>query len=61
MQSTRAFVNYLYWLPAPLGHFGTSQDIAPAVACQASDEACFITGSDITVDGGFSIYSAYYR
>ena len=39
----------------PLGHFGLPRDIASAVAYLASDDACFITGSDITVDGGFSI------
>ncbi len=39
----------------PLGHFGLPQDIASAVAYLASDDACFITGSDIAVDGGFSI------
>lgn len=39
----------------PLGRFGILQDIASAVAYLASDDACFITGSDIAVDGGFSI------
>ncbi|WP_393947160.1 SDR family NAD(P)-dependent oxidoreductase [Kluyvera intermedia] len=39
----------------PLGRFGIPQDIASAVAYLASDDACFITGSDIAVDGGFSI------
>ncbi|WEJ85008.1 SDR family NAD(P)-dependent oxidoreductase [Kluyvera intermedia] len=40
---------------APLGRFGIPQDIASAVAYLASGDACFITGSDIAVDGGFSI------
>ncbi|WP_436922634.1 SDR family oxidoreductase [Klebsiella pneumoniae] len=39
----------------PLGRFGLPQNIASAVAYLASDDACFITGSDIAVDGGFSI------
>ncbi|VDZ83644.1 SDR family oxidoreductase [Kluyvera intermedia] len=39
----------------PLGRFGIPQDIASAVAYLASDDTCFITGSDIAVDGGFSI------
>lgn len=39
----------------PLGRFGLPQDIASAVAYLASDDACFITGADIAVDGGFSI------
>ena len=35
-----------------VGRQGTPQDVAAAVAFLASDEAGFITGSDITVDGG---------
>ncbi|MYA49291.1 MAG: glucose 1-dehydrogenase [Chloroflexi bacterium] len=35
-----------------VGRQGTPQDVAAAVAFLASDEADFITGSDITVDGG---------
>lgn len=33
----------------------TPQDIAAAVAFLASDEACFITGARLVVDGGFSV------
>ena len=36
----------------PLGRFGTSEDMANAVAFLASDEASFITGQIISVDGG---------
>ena len=36
----------------PLGRQGTPRDIAHAVAFLASDEACFITGQVLTVDGG---------
>ncbi len=36
----------------PLGHFGDVQDIANAVAFLASDEAAFITGQVLAVDGG---------
>ncbi|MFK3981035.1 SDR family NAD(P)-dependent oxidoreductase [Micromonospora sp. NPDC050397] len=39
----------------PLGRFGTTDDIARAVAFFASDDAAFITGSLLTVDGGISI------
>ncbi|WP_284602250.1 SDR family NAD(P)-dependent oxidoreductase [Dickeya dadantii] len=39
----------------PLGRFGQPQDIASIVAYLSSDEASFITGADIAVDGGFSI------
>lgn len=35
-----------------VGRQGTPQDVAAAVVFLASDEADFITGSDITVDGG---------
>ncbi|MBV9583189.1 MAG: SDR family oxidoreductase [Chloroflexi bacterium] len=36
----------------PLGHFGEPADIAAAVAFVCSDEAKFMTGSVMTVDGG---------
>jgi 3-oxoacyl-[acyl-carrier protein] reductase len=36
----------------PLGRFGTTEEIAAAVAFLASDEAAFITGQILGVDGG---------
>jgi len=36
----------------PLGHFGTVEDIANAVTFLASDEAGYITGQVLAVDGG---------
>jgi 3-oxoacyl-[acyl-carrier protein] reductase len=36
----------------PLGRFGTTEEIADAVAFLASDEARFITGQVLAVDGG---------
>ncbi|WP_328919597.1 SDR family oxidoreductase [Streptomyces sp. NBC_00208] len=39
----------------PLGRFGTTDDIAKAVVFLASENAAFITGALLTVDGGFSI------
>ena len=37
----------------PWGRLGTSEDIAHAVAFLASDEADYITGSTLRVDGGY--------
>jgi 3-oxoacyl-[acyl-carrier protein] reductase len=36
----------------PLGRFGTPEEVAYAVSFLASDEAAFITGAVLTVDGG---------
>ena len=37
-----------------LGHYGTGDDIAAAVAHLASDDAKFITGAAVAVDGGYA-------
>ena len=37
----------------PLGRTGTPQDVASGVAFLASDEAAFITGAELVIDGGF--------
>ena len=39
----------------PAGYLGTARDIAGAVAFLASDEARYITGHVLTVDGGMSL------
>ena len=36
----------------PLGRFGTVDDVANAIAFLASDEASYITGQVLVVDGG---------
>ena len=37
----------------PLGRLGTGEDVAKATAFLLSDDACFITGQTLGVDGGY--------
>ena len=39
---------------APLGRFGTTEEVAKLVLFFASDESSFITGQDLAIDGGFT-------
>jgi NAD(P)-dependent dehydrogenase (short-subunit alcohol dehydrogenase family) len=39
----------------PLGRWGRPADVGAAVAFLASDAAGFVTGTTLTVDGGFTI------
>jgi 3-oxoacyl-[acyl-carrier protein] reductase len=38
----------------PMGHMGRPEDIGALVAFLASEKAAYITGTNITVDGGLS-------
>ncbi|MFO7819058.1 MAG: SDR family oxidoreductase [Halanaerobacter sp.] len=38
----------------PLGRLGEPDEVAQAVVFLASDEASFVTGSDLLVDGGYT-------
>jgi Dehydrogenases with different specificities (related to short-chain alcohol dehydrogenases) len=38
----------------PMGRFGTPLEIADALVFLASDESTFMTGSEVTIDGGFT-------
>ena len=40
----------------PLGRFGTAEDVANAVLYLASEEASFVNGLALTVDGGMTCY-----
>ena len=44
-----------YLKEVPLGRFGEPEDIARAVLFLASEEAGFITGTDLVVDGGATV------
>lgn len=41
--------------PIPMGFAGDSRDIAAAVFFLASDEARFVTGTELVVDGSMSV------
>jgi glucose 1-dehydrogenase len=43
----------------PLGHMGQPENIAAAVAWAASEEASYVTGTTIVVDGGMSLYPKF--
>lgn len=40
----------------PLGRIGTAEDIAYGVLYLASDEASFVTGAELIIDGGFTAH-----
>lgn len=44
----------------PMGAFQTAEDMAAAVAYLASDDARFVTGTKIVVDGGRTECDSYH-
>ena len=38
----------------PLGRIGEPEDIAPGILYLASDEASFVTGTELVIDGGMT-------
>jgi 3-oxoacyl-[acyl-carrier protein] reductase len=49
---TRTGSKHSTWDEIPLGRLGKPEDLANAVAFLVSDNASFITGEDLRVDGG---------
>ncbi|MGM3309162.1 SDR family oxidoreductase [Anabaena sp. WFMT] len=43
----------------PMGRAGTSEEIGAAIAFLASDEAAYITGQTLFVDGGLTLYADF--
>ena len=43
----------------PLGRAGTAEEMAAAVAFLASDEAAYITGQTLFIDGGLTLYADF--
>jgi len=57
---TPGYDPHMYDEVIPVGRIGQPDDIAAAVAFLCSDEASFITGSTLIVDGGTSSYSYFH-
>jgi glucose 1-dehydrogenase len=43
----------------PLGRMGKPEEIAAAVAWLASDQASYVTGTTVVIDGGMSLYPKF--
>ncbi|WP_445240149.1 SDR family oxidoreductase [Microcoleus vaginatus] len=43
----------------PMGRAGTSEEMAAATAFLASDEAAYITGQTLYIDGGLTLYADF--
>ena len=53
LSESKGILDYLIQ-GTPLGRLGQPEDIASAVVFLASDEASYITGAELVIDGGFS-------
>jgi 3-oxoacyl-[acyl-carrier protein] reductase len=47
-------------MQTPMGRYGTPEEVADAIAFLCSDDARFVTGHDLRVDGGFSAAAILY-
>ncbi|MFK3797113.1 glucose 1-dehydrogenase [Pseudomonas sp. NPDC088444] len=47
--------NIAGWMATPMKRPGTSEEVAGLVAFLASDDSTFVTGAEITVDGGWTL------
>jgi glucose 1-dehydrogenase len=43
----------------PLGRLGQVEDVAQAIAWAASDQASYVTGTTLFVDGGMTLYPRF--
>jgi glucose 1-dehydrogenase len=43
----------------PIGRMGSAEEVAATVAWLASDEASYVTGTTVVVDGGMSLYPKF--
>jgi glucose 1-dehydrogenase len=43
----------------PLGRWGTVDDVAQAIAWVASDQASYVVGTTLFVDGGMTLYPKF--